>query len=84
MGLIKTLLILFFFYYAFKFFARLLAPFLMKKVVNKMQQKAEQGFGNHQNKPSVKEGETVIDKKPHQQQRATEDVGDYVDFEEID
>ena len=84
MGLIKTLLIVLFIYYAFKFFARLLAPFLMKKVANKMQQKAEEHFGNYQKKPEVREGETVIDKKPNNTRKTSDDVGDYVEFEEID
>ena len=84
MGLIKTLLILFFIYYAFKFFVRLFAPLLMKKVANKMQEKAESSFGNHQKKQEVKEGETIIDKKPTNGQQSNNDVGDYVEFEEID
>ena len=84
MGLIKTLLIVLFIYYTFKFFARLLAPFLMKKVADKMQQKAEERFGNYQKKPEVEEGETIIDKKPTNGQQSNKDVGDYVEFEEID
>jgi len=84
MGLIKTILIILFIYYAFKFLARLFAPFLMRKVANKMQQKAEERFGKHQKSPEVKEGETIIDKKPKQNQKTNENVGDYVDFEEID
>lgn len=49
-----------------------------------MQQKAEERFGKHQKSPEVKEGETIIDKKPKQNQKTNENVGDYVDFEEID
>ena len=84
MGLIKFLLIVSFIYYALKFFSRLFAPFLMKKVADKMQQKAEERFGGFEKKPEVKEGETIIDKKPQSSQRSNEDVGDYVDFEEIE
>jgi len=82
MGLIKTLLIIGIFYYGFKFLARMFGPLLMKKAVDKMQQKANQNYNNQQS--TVKEGETVIDKKPNTTKRVNEDVGDYVDFEEID
>ena len=84
MALIKILLIIFFIYYVLKFFGRLFGPLLMKKAVSKMQQKAEEHFGNYQKKPEVREGETVIDKKPNNTQKTSDDVGDYVEFEEID
>ena len=83
MGLIKIILILLFIYYAFKFFIRLFGPFLMKKAVSKMQEKASQQYGEPQ-KPNVKEGETIIDKKPQNTKKSNDEVGDYVDFEEID
>ena len=48
-----------------------------------MQEKAQQQYGNHK-QTSVKEGETVIDKAPRNQRQSKDDVGEYVDFEEID
>ena len=84
MGLIKTILIILFIYYAFKFFARLFGPLLMKTMVNKMKKKAEEQFGGTAQQPSVKEGETIIDKKPQDSKKSNDTVGDYVDFEEID
>lgn len=84
MGLLKTLFVILFFYYAFKFISRLVAPFLMKKMAQTMQQRAEQQFGNRSYQSDVKEGETVIDKKPRQHQESKKSVGEYVDFEEID
>ncbi len=87
MGLLKTLFFIFLFYYAFKFLARLFAPFLMKKAAETIQKKAEQQFGGQHRqaqKPSVKEGETIIDKKPGSQKESKKSVGEYVDFEEID
>ncbi|WP_299665174.1 DUF4834 family protein [uncultured Polaribacter sp.] len=86
-GLFTTILYLLVFYYAFKFLAKLFAPFLMKKAAETIQKKAEQQFGGQQRKqqaPSVKEGETIIDKKPGSQQESKNSVGEYVDFEEID
>ncbi|AQS92683.1 DUF4834 domain-containing protein [Polaribacter sp. BM10] len=87
MGLLKTLFFIFLFYYAFKFLARLFAPFLMKKAAETIQKKAEQQFRGQQRQaqnPSVKEGETIIDKKPGSQKESKKSVGEYVDFEEID
>ena len=84
MGLLKTIAFLLLFYYAFKFFARLFAPFLMKKVVNKMQEKAQQQYQGQQPKSTVKEGETVIDTSTVKNQKGSNKVGEYVDFEEIE
>ncbi len=84
MGLLKTLLYILLFYYAFKFLARMFAPFLVKKAAETMQRKAEQQFGNQQPKSSVKEGETIIDKAPGNNKQSKKSVGEYVDFEEID
>jgi len=84
-GLFKTILYILIFYYAFKFLAKLFAPFLMKKAAETIQKKAQQQYGGQQQqKEVVKEGETVIDKKPRNQQQSKGSVGEYVDFEEID
>lgn len=84
MGLLKTIFFILLFYYGFKFLAKLFAPFLMKKVANTIQKKAEQQFGDQQPKSRVKEGETIIDKAPNGNQQSKNSVGEYVDFEEID
>ena len=92
MGLIKTLLILLFFYYGFKVLARLLAPFLMRYVAKKIQDKFKHQMGGHmkdsgfgQQDNSQKEGEVhVRSKKSSQDKINSESVGDYVDFEEIE
>ena len=85
MGLLRTILIIIFVYYALRFLTRLFAPVLMKRMVSKMQQRAEQQFNQQrQNTTSAREGETVIDKKPRDQKQSNENVGEYVDFEEID
>ena len=84
MGLLKTILFILLFYYAFKFLSRLFAPYLVKKATETMQKKAEQQFRGKQRDSSVREGETIIDKKPRNQQQSNNSVGEYVDFEEID
>lgn len=84
MGLLKTIFFLLLFYYAFKFLARLLAPFLMKKAAETIKKKTAEQFRNQQPKSNVKEGETIIDKTPRSNQQNTNSVGEYVDFEEIE
>ncbi|OAD44486.1 DUF4834 family protein [Polaribacter atrinae] len=88
MGLLKTIFFIVLFYYAFKFLAKLFAPFLIKKAAETIKKKAEQQYGGGQQqeqpKNTVPEGKTVIDKTPGQQQQSKNSVGEYVDFEEID
>jgi CBS domain containing-hemolysin-like protein len=85
MGLLKTLLIILFVYYALRWLTRLFAPILMKRMVNKMQQKAQQQYNQQRrHTTAAREGETVIDKRPQSHQQSNDKVGEYVDFEEID
>ena len=92
MGLIKTLLIVLFFYYGFKVLVRLLAPFLMRYAAKKIQDKFNDQMGQHmrssgfgqQDNPK-KEGEVHVRSKKSSQDKINSDsVGDYVDFEEIE
>jgi len=83
MGLLRTILVILLIYYGFKFLARLFAPYLMKKMVNKMQQKAQNQHRNQQ-QPDVKVGETIIDKKPNTNNQSNNSVGKYVDYEEVE
>lgn len=85
-NMIRTILIILVVYYALRFLMKLFAPFLVKKVMDKMQQKAEQQYQNQnrRNDSTVNEGETVIDKKPQNTKQSNNSVGEYVDFEELD
>lgn len=92
MGVIKTLLIILFFYYGFKVLTRLLAPFLMRYAVKKIQDKFKdqmkqqtRGFNFDQQDNPKKEGEVHVKSKKSSQDKINSDsVGDYVDFEEIE
>ena len=85
MNFLRTIAIILLIYYAFKFLAKLFAPYLMKKMVNKMQEKAQSQYNNQQQykESKVREGETVIDKTPNSSS-SSKPVGEYVDYEEID
>ncbi|MAX69769.1 MAG: DUF4834 domain-containing protein [Flavobacteriaceae bacterium] len=90
MGLLRTILIILLIYFGIKILSRLFAPILMRFVAKKAQEKFGQQFGGFQNQANQKqqqkskEGETVIDKMPNQNKQSNSDVGEYVDYEEID
>ena len=86
-GFLRTLLIILAIYYGLKIITRLAAPYLLKYFSTKMQNRYG-GTYTYQNKQSQpqrpKEGETVIDKMPSQEQSSNSKVGEYIDFEEIE
>ena len=78
----KIILIIALIYFGIKILSRLFAPVLLKYV----SKKAEQRFGGpfqKQNDPPKKEGEVTIDKVPNTKS-SNKNVGDYIDYEEID
>ncbi|MEP5256489.1 MULTISPECIES: DUF4834 family protein [Winogradskyella] len=90
MGLLRTLLIILLVYFGFKILARLFAPLLLKFVAKKAEEKFGGQFGGFQNQNQQqqaqkrKEGETVIDKMPNEKGSSNPDVGEYIDYEEIE
>ena len=90
MGFLRTILIILLIYFGVKILSRLFAPVLMRFVAKKAEEKFGQQFGGFQNQANQKqqhkskEGETVIDKMPNQNKQSNSDVGEYVDYEEID
>jgi len=85
MGFLRTILIILLVYYGVKILIRLFAPFLVRYMSNKMQERFGGQF-QQQQRPDQKqkEGETVIEKVPRSKKNSNEKVGEYVDFEEID
>jgi hypothetical protein len=90
MGILRTILIILLVWYGLKILARLFAPFLMKYVAKKAEERFGQQFGGFQNQSQQhneqkrREGETVIDKMPNRQKTSNDEVGEYIDYEEID
>ncbi len=86
-GFFRTILIIVAVWYAFKFLMRLLAPYLMKKVVQKAEsnfkKQYEQQFGNTQNQYQHT-NPTDTKSSERQYPRSTKKVGEYVDYEEIE
>jgi Domain of unknown function (DUF4834) len=85
-GFVRTILIILLVWYGVKILSRVFAPVLMRYVAKKAQQKFGQQFNQYQ-KPQPKsrtEGEISIDKMPNENKTSKKDVGEYVDYEEID
>ena len=86
-GFIRTILIIVGIWYAFKFLMRLLAPYLMKKMVQKAEsnfrQNYEQQFGNTQNQYQNKESSHTNSSNQHNP-RSSKKIGEYIDYEEIE
>jgi hypothetical protein len=83
MGLLRTILVILLIYYGFKMISRYLLPFFLKRFINNVQNRANQQYQNQQ-KPNVKVGETIIDKKPNTNSQSNNSVGEYVDYEEVE
>ena len=83
-GLVRTILIILVIYFGIKILARLFSPFLIKFVAKKAEERFGSQFGSQQQQePPKKEGEVTIDKMP-ETKSSNKNVGDYIDYEEID
>lgn len=84
MGLLRTLLIIILIYYGMKLVARFVLPIVMKRFAGNIEKRFnEQKDQFRRDQQQTKVGETVIDKAP-KEGRSNKDVGEYVDFEEVD
>lgn len=82
-GVLNTIFIIMLIYYGLKFIGRFLIPIFFQKVVKNAEEKfrQQQGFQDHK---KTREGETIIDRKPNNQGKSNNNVGEYIDYEEID
>ncbi|MRT92232.1 DUF4834 family protein [Ancylomarina sp. 16SWW S1-10-2] len=78
----KFILIVVGIYFLIKYLFRAFFPVIVKKTFDKMQQKQNQQQQQYQEKP---EGEVTVEKNTKSKEKHnTKDIGDYVDFEEVD
>lgn len=86
MGLLKTLFFIVLVYYLLKILARVFGPALFGYAAKKAGERFNDKFGQQQysNKQSTQEGEVTIDKQPKKNTKSSNEVGEYIDFEEID
>jgi hypothetical protein len=86
-GLVKFLFWFFLISYLLKILTRIFAPILLKRFANKMQDRFQQQYGQqHQNtkNPPQEEGKVTLEKTNTSTKTKSDDVGDYVDFEEVE
>ena len=87
LGLLKFLFWFFFISYLIKIFLRLLAPIFMKYLANRMQDKFRQKFNEQHSQsdvPPKHEGDVTIEDIKTSNAPKSDNVGEYVDFEEVD
>jgi hypothetical protein len=77
---LRTILIIVVCWYVFKFILRLLAPFLMKKMAEKMSRSMHQSFDNQTQRNQEAQNNST-QTKPNKESKK---VGEYIDFEEIE
>ena len=86
-GLFRIILIILLIYYGLKILSRLFAPLLLKYIAKKAEERFGGQFGQFQQKTQhdtrKKEGEVTIENMPNTK-TSNKDVGEYVDYEEID
>lgn len=85
-GIVRTLLIIILIYYGMKIITRIFAPLLLKYMAKKAAERFGGSYNEFQKKQqdtSKREGEVTIDKMPNTK-TSNKDVGEYVDYEEID
>ncbi|MDC1379656.1 DUF4834 family protein [Algibacter sp.] len=87
MSLLRTILIIALVYYGIKIFSRIFAPFLLKYAAKKAEQRFGDQFGQfhkgQKQDPQKKEGEITIDKIPNTK-TSNKNVGEYVDYEDLE
>ena len=91
MQILRTIAIIALFYYGFRFLARTVFPWLLKKWMNKkMGQFQNQGSSQFQDEQQAQEfakqheGEVKIKARGSKTESETKDMGDFVDYEEVE
>lgn len=90
MGILRTILVIALFYYGFKLLTRYVFPFLLKRWVNKKM--GQFHSDNYQNKGQQQaqdfakqhEGEVKIKTRGKKSTSETKNMGDFVDYEEVE
>ena len=81
----KALLIILLIYLVFRLFTRTLLPYFVKNYVKKAQEKFYQQNSNIDPEEAKKtEGEVKVKSRPKNQAGNKNELGDYVDFEEVE
>ena len=84
-GVLKVVLIVLLIYFGLKIFLRWFGPIILRYFLRKIGKKFGAQFQNFDpTARTKKEGDVSIDKKPSEKPKSRKDVGEYIDYEEID
>ncbi len=83
-GFLRTILIILLVYYALKIIGRIVFPMFFKRFVGKFEERVRNQQQQQSQSKKHEVGETVIDRKPQSSKESNKEVGEYVDFEEVD
>lgn len=86
-GFIKVILIFLLVYFGLKIIIRFFGPMILRFVMKRIGKHISKKFYQQQNGTSKKksrEGDISIEKPPKKKRKNNNDVGEYVDYEEID
>ena len=81
LNLVKILVFFILILYGFRVLVRYILPWFLRNAIKKAQQRA--GY-QQENYKKQKEGETSIHKKPYKTTKKNHNVGQYVDYEEVE
>ena len=74
MGIVRTILIILLVYYGFKFLTRLLAPIILKKMVNKMGSNFQSSFTNFSKQAHSQKKKEILQLKNLQKKKKTQNL----------
>lgn len=83
MSLLRTILILIIFYYAFQIFTRYIIPALFGRPTHGSRNEFDRNRRNEQKRAARHEGEVTIETGPASRSGRKSGKGEYVDYEEI-
>ena len=86
MGFLKAILVIILVYYLLRLLARWFAPKLFTYAARKTEERFREQFGNFQayGEEERPVGDVSIEKKPTKKSNTSNNVGEYIDFEELE
>ncbi|MEN8124169.1 MAG: DUF4834 family protein [Bacteroidota bacterium] len=83
-GFLVTISYIILIYYGIKIIGRYVFPIFFNKMVKNFEKKVRDQQGHQQPEEKINVGETTIEKTPQKENKANKNVGEYVDYEEVD
>ena len=87
MGFLKTILIVLLVYYLLKLLGKLFAPRMFRYAAKKTEEHFKgkfEGFAEQNNSNEEQIGDVIIENKTTKKKNTSKNVGEYIDFEEIE